>query len=622
VTRFDPGSGTVTKVEVGKGPVGVTYGAGSVWIANSFDGTISRVDPRTNSVRLVEVGGAPTALAISGNQIWTTVLAGPASHMGGVIRFEENALFQSLGKSLDPAQFAGFSQWQMLSLTNDGLVTYRRVGGLAGSSVVPDLATSLPAPTDNGRTYTFRLRSGIRYSTGALVRPEDFRHEFERIFRLNNAYAEGFYTGIVGARACAQKPKECSFARGIVPNDAADTVTFHLTVPDPDFFYKLAFPWADAIPAKTPYGDLGRSVPPATGPYMTKSISPSRVPGPPGHGPVAFHTWTLVRNPHFREWSPEALPQGYPDQIELTDDGSPQRSLTDVVDGSVDVLLLVPPNRLADFAVHHTQQLHSESGGGIFAPVMNTRIPPFNDVRVRQALNYALDRGRMVGFAGGPLAAQPTCQILPPTISGYDPYCPYTLRPGPSGTWSAPDPARAKKLVGESGTEGMRVTVLVPPADETNPTIAIGSYLVSLLKGLGYKASLRVTDKLYHTISDSRSHFQLAWFNWYQDYPAPSNFIAALLACHAFVPHSQTNMNDSEFCDSRVDARVRRAQALQATAPGAASEAWAAIDRQITERAPWLPLYNPRLDIATSARVGNYQFHPFFALLLDQLWVR
>ena len=129
----------------------------------------------------------------------------------------EGPEFASTGSSLDPAQFAGMSQWQMLSMTNDGLVTDKRVGGLAGNTLVADLATSLPAPTDHGRTYTFQLRGGIRYSDGALVRPIDFRHELERVFRSGNTYAETFYTSLVGARACLRAPGGAAWRAASLP---------------------------------------------------------------------------------------------------------------------------------------------------------------------------------------------------------------------------------------------------------------------------------------------------------------------------------------------------------------------------------------------------------------------
>ncbi|HZO78879.1 MAG TPA: BTAD domain-containing putative transcriptional regulator [Solirubrobacteraceae bacterium] len=620
VARFIPGKGTVTSVDVGNAPLGVAYGAGAAWAAVSPDGDVARIDPRSDSVHAIRVGAAPNALAVNGRQLWTTVLAGPAEHRGGVLTMAEGPQFASTGTSLYPAQFAGMSQWQMLSMTNDGLVTYKRVGGLAGNTLVPDLASSLPAPTDHGRTYTFRLRSGIRYSNGALVRPIDFKRELERIFRLGNTYAETFYTGLVGGRACVRAPRSCSLASGVVADDRARTITFHLTTPDPDFLYKLAFPWADAVPAVTPAQGLGHAMPPATGPYMTQSIkgTGARV----GSHRLAFRTWTLVRNPRFHEWSQQAQPSGFPDKIVLTQDHSVDRAVDAITRHRLDVLNPVPSSRLGELAAHYTGQFHSEPARATFAPVMNTRVAPFNRTSVRRALNFAIDRRRILSLAGGPLAGQVTCQILPPTLTGYKPYCPYTLKPYSSGTWTAPDLPRARRLVDSSGTRGMKVTLWVQPNDQTNPTAKVGPYLVSVLDRLGYRASLRVTDNLYPTASNSRSRVQIAWFNWLADYPAPSDFISLLLTCGSYVPASAANLNEAEFCSRKIDGQIRAARALEATNPGAASDAWTRIDRHITDQAPWLALYNPRQNIVTSSRVGNYQYHPFFLVLLDQLWVR
>ncbi len=629
VSRFDPSSGNVTKVNVGAAPVGVAYGAGAAWAADSLDGTVARIDPRSNSARLIHVGGAPAALTIAGDQLWATVLPGPATHLGGTLTVAPGPSYTSVGSSVDPAQWAGLSQWQMLSMTNDGLVGYRRVGGLAGSTLVPDLATSLPIPTDGGRTYTFQLRSGIRYSNGQLVRPEDFRHELERVFALGNGYPQMFYTGIVGTQHClghldltGDRPasNRCDLNTGIVPDDATNTVTFHLTAPDPDFLYKLAFPWADAVPADTSDRSLGRSPPPATGPYMTQSISPGRGSGRGGF-PLAFGTWILVRNPHFHEWSAAAQPSGYPNRIVLTQAENPQRAVDAIETGRLDVLLPAPTNRLTELATQYTTQFHSEPLGATFGAVMNTRVAPFDDPSVRRALNYALNRSGVVDLAGGPLAAQPTCQILPPDLSGYQPYCPYTLRAGPSGSWQTPDLARARQLVDASGTRGMKVTFLVEPPDPTDPTRAIGRYIVSLLDRLGYRASLLVTANLYPTLGDSRSHAQLGWFTWEQDYPGPADFITTLLSCSAFQPANPNNFNDAEFCNPKIDDEIHQASALESSDPGAASQAWSAIDRQLTDHAPWLAMYNPRLNIATASDVGNFQYHPFYGLLLDQLWV-
>lgn len=164
--------------------------------------------------------------------------------------------------------------------------------------------------------------------------------------------------------------------------------------------------------------------------------------------------------------------------------------------------------------------------------------------------------------------------------------------------------------------------MLVEPNDATNPTTKIGTYVVSLLDRLGYRASLQVTRNFFPTLGNSRSRTQIGWFPWYSDYPAPSDFTTALLTCGSFVADSPKNFNDAEFCSRKIDSEAKAASALQASDPGAASQAWSRVDQQITNEAPWLPLYNLRVDILTSSRVGNYQYHPFFVVLLDQLWLR
>lgn len=517
--------------------------------------------------------------------------------------------------SADPAAWRGIlSHWLMLSLTNDGLVTYRRIGGLAGDTLVPDLATALPAPMDGGRTYTFQLRRGIRYSNGALVKPEDLRRAIERVFKLQPPYIWLYYTGIVGANRCLERPLRCDLSEGIVTGEAARTVTFHLTKPDPDFLYKLAFPMAYAVPPGTPDHDIGRTPLPATGPYMTSSFSPSG-------------SWILVRNPRFHEWSPDAQPDGYANRIVLSPYKNLRAGIAAVEHGATDVLLLTPsdpsrrPRHLVGLATRYSNQLHSDPYASTFAFVMNTRVPPFNRLSVRRALNYAIDRNRIVRYAGGTLAAQKTCQFLPPTLAGYRPYCPYTVDASSGGTWAGSDLAKARELVRRSGTRGMKVTVW---HDQGYPAGKSAAYLVRLLRKLGYAASLKSQHNPPYPgqLADSRNRTQLGWFGWFQDYPAPSNFIAPLLSCNAFTPRSVANFNLAEFCNKAIDAQIRRAHSLETREPGTAGELWGRIDRELVDQAPWVPLYNERALTALATRVGNYRYHPFWNVLLDQLWVR
>lgn len=612
VTRLNPATGQLRRIYAGAGSAGVAYADGAVWVAGGAGGSISRIDPQTGAVRRVHVGNQPAGLAAAGGRVLATVLPSLASHRGATLTLV--AQLSPYDQVTDPAVTYALPIWQMLSVTNDGLVGFRRVGGAAGDGLVPDLATSLPVPGDGGTTYTFHLRAGIRYSNGAPVTADDFRHAIERVFAINHGGGPaGYYTGIAGSQGCERAPSRCDLSRGIVADDRAGTVTFHLTAPDPEFLYKLALSFADAVPARTPDRQVEPAQLPATGPYMTQSYAPG-------------HSWTLVRNPRFREWSGQAQPAGYPGRIILRLDVAPRAAVAAVERGRADVLLTPAQAWIHQLATHFTSQLHAGPLAATIALTLNTRVWPFRVRAARQALNYAIDRNTIAALVGGSLTAQPTCQILPPATPGYQPYCPYTINPSPSGAWTAPDLARAEQLVRASGTAGAKVTVVTGGFGTSIPVQPTGRYLVSVLDRLGYRATLDVItnpNAYVKRLYDSRQHAQLGWFSWYQDFPAPSDFIGPLLTCRSFVPNSPGgNLNAAEFCDPRIDAQITRATALGSSLPNAADALWARIDRELVNQAPWVPLYNPRALVVLSPRVGNYQFHPYWSLLIDQLWVR
>jgi YVTN family beta-propeller protein len=614
VARLDPRTGRVQRINVGGSPAAIAFTSGAVWVANGR-GSVLRIDPRTQRVRSIRLGNEPSGLAVAGGNVLVTVLPSLTSHRGGTLTLDASYTeTSSQHHASDPAVTWDVPDWQMLEMTNDGLVGYQRVGGPVGDELVPDLARALPVPAADGTAYTFRLRSGIRYSSGQPVRAADFRRALERVFILNRGAGPAgyFYSGIVGAAACERHPSTCTLSRGIVTNDQAGTVTFHLAAPDPDFLGKLALPFADAVPAGTPARKLSAGQIPATGPYMTGSLRPASA-------------WVFVRNPRFRQWSAQAQPDGYPDRIVLRLGVTSGNAVDAVEHGRADVLFSSPPvSRIHELSTRYANLLHTYPLGATYALFLNTRVRPFSVRAARQAVNYALDRDKVIQLAGGPTAAQPTCQILPPTIPGYEPYCPYTVNPGASGAWQAPNLARAQRLVRQSGTRGDKIK-LVTGIGSPAPGRVAGRYAVSVLRQLGYRASLRaMADPLAYlnTVSDSRNRVQAGEFTWFQDYPAPWDFFEPLFSCHSFLPGNPANVNESEFCSPGVDSQLRQALAAQARSPNAAGSRWASIDRQIVDQAPWVPLYNPRALVMLSARVGNYQFHPLWQLLIDQLWVR
>jgi peptide/nickel transport system substrate-binding protein len=528
-----------------------------------------------------------------------------AAHNGGTFTILANSSFGVA----DPAQNYTLQEWQLLIDTHDGLVQFKRVGGTPGTQIVPDLATSIPTPTDGGKTYTFQIRKGIKFSDGTVMKPSDFVTTFERQFTVPGPTS--FYSGIVGASAC--KPSHCDLSKGVVADDTNYTLTIHLTAADPEFLDKLALPFAYVVPANTSMKNTNNNVPPGTGPYMWQSYNPNK-------------EAVLVRNPYFKVWNPDAQPAGYPDQIiekyglQISDEVTQvERGAADeVFDGDV-----IPADRLNELnGAQYANQVHVNPLTADWYFAFNTTTPPFNNLKARQAVNFAADRNAYVKIGGGSALAQPTCQILPPNFPGYKPYCPYTS--GSDTTkWSGVDLAKAKQLVQESGTKGAKV-VVNSGNDETSKALA--EQMVTDMNSIGYKASTQLlADGIqYPYVQNSKNHskWNIAWSAWYQDYPAPSDFLNVLLGCGSIHPNSDASPNIAAFCDKSIQAKMDQAEQAGVTNPSAANDIWAQVDHDMTDQAPWVDLYNPKQIDFLSKRVGNYQWNPQWYILIDQLWVK
>jgi peptide/nickel transport system substrate-binding protein len=250
---------------------------------------------------------------------------------------------------------------------------------------------------------------------------------------------------------------------------------------------------------------------------------------------------------------------------------------------------------------------------------MNTNLAPFDNVKVRQAMNFAVDRNALVNLFGGPAIAAPVCQILPPGFPGHVDFCLYTKDPGEK--WTAPDMEKAKQLVEESGTKGMEVTVI---AEDYAVGKNIGTYLQSVLNELGYKTSLKALPRNinFTYIQNTNNNVQISISQWYQDYPAASNFLHILFGCDSFNPGSDSSVNISGFCDKEIDAKMKEALALAVTDQAGADKMWSEIDRAVMEKAPAVPLFTPKHVDFVSKRVGNFMFNAQFYWVITQSWVQ
>ena len=457
---------------------------------------------------------------------------------------------------------------------------------------VPDLAVSIPAPTDGGTTYTFRVRR-VQYSNGRLVQPEDFRRAIERLFRVQAGWMS-YYTDIVGAAECSSV--RCDLSTGIVIDDAHRTITFHLTRPDPDFYYNMTSIATAPVPPGTPWHYVGFTPIPGTGPYMVKNAD--------------RHEIRYVRNPYFHQWSYAAQPDGNPDVIIMRYGLSPAQEVRQVeqnkADWSADG---IPGNLLHEVKTRFPGQWHS------LVPVtetdwlqLNTTVTPFNDVRVRRALNLAIDRAAIVRLYGGRLTATPTCQILPPGLPGYRPYCPYTRRPGADGRWRAPDLARARALVAASGTRGDKVSAYGWIGGGPLCTTVM-RYTARVLRELGYHAQAHIVPRA-----------------------APVNMSAVQIGCDGLEDIESAHFldtfgcssqaNNDWYCNRHFDADVLRAQRLEEPNPRAANALWTKLDREATNRAIALPLVNLHFYDFVSARLRNTPEDPSFGLIVDQASLR
>jgi peptide/nickel transport system substrate-binding protein len=526
-----------------------------------------------------------------------------AQHKGGTLKI----LAKSAAGSFDPQVNYTLEYWQLYQSMYDGLVAFKKVGGPDSFTVVPDLAEAMPQITDGGKTYTFKLRSGIKFSTGKTVTTDDVVASFERIFKVSSPTAGAFYNGIVGAEDCLSTPATCSLSKGVVGDASAGTVTIHLTAPDPEFLFKLGVPHASVLPKDSPAEDAGTTPLPTTGPYMASSYDPNRA-------------LTLVRNPHFTEWSRDAQPQVYPDVIDYEFGQTVEAAVTAVENGQADWVFDPPPaDRLNEIGTKYADQAHVSALTAVWYLTLNVNLAPFDNVLARQAINWAVDRNAMISLYGGTNLAQPACTMLPPGFPGHLDFCDYTK--GGGDTWKAPDLDKAKSLVQQSGTAGQEVGIVVTD-DEVNK--AMGEYLQSLLTTIGYKAVLKpLSGNIQFTyIQNTNNKVQLALSSWYQDYPAASDFLNVLLSCGSFHPGSDSSINISGFCDKDIDAQMTQALTMAQSNVDGANRMWGQIDHAIMMKSPVVPVLHPKIIDLVSKRVGNYQFSKQFYMLVGQLWVQ
>jgi peptide/nickel transport system substrate-binding protein len=462
---------------------------------------------------------------------------------------------------LDPALGYDTESYTAMYNTYIPLLTYAHANGEAGSKVVPGLAKELPKISDGGKTYTLFLRQGLKYSNGTPVRASDFTSSVERMFKLNSG-GSSFYTDIVGAERFLETKQ--GGIPGIETDDKSGEIVIHLVEPRGTFSNELGLLFVALLPPDTPAKNLTASPPAATGPYAIVKSQPGK-------------SWAYSRNPHWLQSNAKLmpdLPSGHVDKIEVTVIRNPSTQVNDVEQGKFDWMQNPPPaDRYAEVkSKYEGSQFRLEPQINTYYFWMNTQKPPFDDLEVRQAINYAVDPAALERIYAGSLSA--TQQILPAGMPGYEKF---ELYPH--------DMAKAKQMIAAADPADREITVWT---DSESPNDEAGTYYQDVLSKLGFDAQLKVlSPDNYFTVMGNTSTPDLdtGWTNWFEDYPHPNDFFQPLLAAESIQPTNNTNW--SQIADPALSARTKE---LAAEPLGPEQEAgYAELDREYMEEAPWAP---------------------------------
>jgi peptide/nickel transport system substrate-binding protein len=470
--------------------------------------------------------------------------------------------------SLDPALAASAAARRTAWLAYTPPLTYGRVEGKGGTELMPALAEQLPETSDDGRTYTFVLRPGLRYANGVPLRAGDFERAVARSLRLNPR-AVGAFGDIVGARAYARAKGSQVDVEGIVVDDRERSVRIELETPDRLFPFALASTLAAPVPIGTPLRDLSEDPPPGIGPYRVSQVRRS--------GDVV-----LERRP---DWRLTGVPAGNPQEIVTRTIPDRAERVRAVLEGRADLVEGESPLRLLpDIRSKYEDRYEEHPTLRSLYVSIDARRAPFRDSEVRRALAFALDAGTLARAYDGFL--EPSCNVLPPEVAGYrrlDP-CPYGERIGNA------DLVEASRLVDEADASGASVTV-ADGRDRRGRRVA--RYLARTLRKVGLAA--RVT-------------------------AAPGAQVALRVADPA-VPHPAGYLRavDDPVLRARVDLLEQEADAADA------EQAWAEVDEEVVKRAYVAPygvgtagvLASRRLDMENCGR-----FHPVIGMDYSSVCVR
>jgi peptide/nickel transport system substrate-binding protein len=525
----------------------------------------------------------------------TTGAEAPAAggRTGGTI----TTAYTSFPDFLDPALSYTQEGWQTLWTVYTPLLTYKHAAGEEGATVVPGLAEAMPKVSADGRTYTMKLRSGLKYSDGTAVKASDFEHTIKRVLNLESGGAP-FYLGIVGAEKYVKAGRARADISGIETDDRTGDITIRLTKPDGRFPYILAMDFAGLVPGDTPFENQTRNPPPGVGPYKLDNVRINR-------------GYDLVKVADFNVPDQQV---GKLDRIEVQVVKNRRRQTQDVTQNKIDYMNDPPaPDQLRDVRSEYTDTRYREFvTNSTYYYFLNHRVAPFNKPEARQAVNYAVDKRSLARLFGGLLA--PGCNFLPPGMKGYE-----RIDPCPWGDpTAAPDVERAKALVKKAGVEGQSVTVFGNDEPESK---SLTEYLSDVLNDIGFKARPRIVEAsvYFTTIGNEKTRPQAGFANWFQDFPHPGNFFF-LVDGKTIQPTN--NQNYGNVDDPKINALLDEANTKDIDE---AAPEYAQADKLTVEGAHVVPYGHRKLTVFYSNRIdfeGCTVWHPVYNLDFTNLCLK
>jgi peptide/nickel transport system substrate-binding protein len=476
---------------------------------------------------------------------------------GGIL----NVTYASFPDYMDPQLSYTQEGWSAMGEIYIPLLTYKRAAGAEGAEVIPGLAKEMPKISNGGKTYTLFLRPGLKYSNGKPVKASDFPYAVERLFKVNSG-GSPFYTSIVGAEKFAETKK--GGIPGIKADDKTGEIQIELEKPRGTFTNELGLMFVAPVPKGTPMEDLSANPPPSTGPYtITKSQ--------PGRG------WEVERNPYWEKANSKAMPElesGSIDGAKFTVVRNPQTQVNDIEQGKFDYMENPPPaDRYTEVKEKFEgTQFRVEPTISTYYFWMNTEQPPFDDVKVRQAVNYAVDSAALERVYSGQIKG--TQQILPPGMPGYEKF---ELYPH--------DMEKAKELLKEANPSDMDITVWT---DTESPNNEAGEYYEGVLKELGFNTKLKILNAdNYFTVIGNQSTPDLdtGWSDWFQDYPHPNDFFQPLLSGESIL--QTNNGNFANIDEPELNKEIAKLGEEQLGPEQ--EEKYKELDKKFMEQAPWAP---------------------------------